>query len=163
MWFRLTAAAGLLGAMLTFVLALSRVTVRAFAADSTGVRLGLPATTRRRGRHRRQARQLTWAQVERVRIARRRYGARLEIMLSQDATAKARPGNTGVLRKAGIWLLLLLIPVWYLRRPTGLASPLDRPPRYRVALRDMTTDDLGHALRSLAPSDVAVAVLVRKR
>ena len=53
--------------------------------------------------------------------------------------------------------------IWYLRRPTGLASPLDRPPRYRVALHDMTTDDLGHALRALAPPDVAVAVLVRKR
>jgi hypothetical protein len=162
-WFRLTAAAGLLGVLLTFVLVLSRVTVRAFAVDSAGVRLGLPATTHRRGRHRRQARHLTWAQIERVRIARRRYGARLEFMLSQDASAAARPGQAGLLRKVGAWLLMLVIPIWYLRRPTGLASPLDRPPRYRVALRDMTTEDLGHTLRALAPPDVTVAVLVRKR
>jgi len=163
MWFRLSAAAGLAGVLLTFVLVLSTVRVRAFAADSAGVRLGLPETTYRRGRHRRQARHLTWAQIERVRIAWRPYGARLELMLSQDATAAARPGRTRLLRKAGTWLLLLLVPIWYLRRPTGLASPLDRPPRYRVALHDMTTDDLGHALRALAPPDVAVAVLVRKR
>jgi len=162
-WFRLTAATGLLGVLLTFVLVLSTMTVRAFVADSVGVRLGLPATTHRRGRHRRQARHLTWAQIERVRIARRPYGARLEFMLSQDATAAARPGTTGVLGKAGVWLLLLVIPFWYLRRPTGLASPLDRPPRYRVALRDMTTDQLGQTLRALAPPDVTVAVLVRKR
>jgi hypothetical protein len=163
LWFRLTAAAGLLGAMLTLVLALSRLTIKAFSADSAGVRIGLPPTTRRRGRHRRQVRLLTWAQIERVRIARRPYGTRLEILLSPDATAAARPGNPGLFSKAGTWLLLLLIPLWYLRRPTGLASPLDRPPRYRVVLRDLTTDELGRAIRALAPPDVTVAVLVRKR
>lgn len=163
LWFRLTAAAGLLAAMVTFVLVLSTLTVKAFAADSTGIRLGLPSTTRRRGRRRRQPRHLTWAQIERVRIARRPYGARLELLLSQDATASARPGNLSPLSKMGTWLLLLLIPLWYLRRPTGLASPLDRPPRYRIALADMSTDDLGRAMRALAPADVTVAVLVRKR
>jgi hypothetical protein len=163
LWFRLSAAAGLLGAMLTLVLAVSRLTVKAFTADSAGVRLGLPSTTRRRGRRRKQARHLTWAQIERVRIARRPYGARLELLLSQDATASARPGDPGVPARIGTWLLLLLIPLWYLRRPTGLASPLDRPPRYRIALANTTTDDLGRAMRALAPADVTVAVLVRKR
>src|SRR6266567_8142842 len=38
-WFRLTAAAGLLGAMIIFLLALNAITTHAFAADQNGVRL----------------------------------------------------------------------------------------------------------------------------
>lgn len=163
LWFRLSAAAGLLGALITFLLVLSTVSINAFSADGAGIRLGLPASTHRRGRRRRQARYLPWPQIERVRIVRRPYGVRLDIVLGPDAAAAARPGRTGRLRKAGVWLLLLVVPLWYLRRPTGLASPLDGPPRYRVPLRGATIDELRHVLRALAPAEVTVAVPPRKR
>jgi hypothetical protein len=162
-WFRASAAAGLLGALLTLVLVLSTLSVNAFAVDETGVRLGLPASTRRRGRRRRQARQLPWSQIERVRMSSRPYGARLEFLLSEDAAASSLPGRGGRARTAGSWLLMLVIPFWYLFRPTGLASPLDGPPRYRVTVRGRTVDELRHSIRALAPSDVAVAILVRRR
>ncbi len=163
MWFRLGAAAGLLGALLTFLLVLSKLSVNAFAADQAGVRIGLPTGTRRRGRHRRQARHLPWSQIERIRISTKRYGARLEFLLSQDAAADVRPGHANRLRTAGAWLLMLLIPIWYLRRPIGVASPLDGPPRYRVPLRGRSVDELRQVMRALAPADVAVAVLLRRR
>lgn len=163
MWFRLVAAAGLLGAVLTFMIVLSSLSTNAFAADQTGIWLGLPSSTRRRGRRRRQVRYLPWPQIERVRIIRRPYGTRLEFLLSADASADVRPGRASRLRRAATWLLLLLIPVWYLRRPTGLASPLNGPPRYRVPLRGRTVGELGPVIRALAPADVAVAVPVRRR
>lgn len=163
LWFRLTAAAGLLGALITFLMVLSTLSINAFSADRTGIWLGLPARTHRRGRRRRQARHLTWPQIERVRISPRPYGVRLEVMLSPDAGAAARLGRTDRLTKAGAWLLMLLIPLWYLRRPTGLASPLDGPPRYRIPLRGGTVEELRSALRAIAPTDVAVAVPLTRR
>lgn len=161
MWFRLTAAGGLLLAMLTFVSVLGTISTHAFTADQAGVRLGLPASTRRRGRARRKARDLPWRQIERVRIAARPNGARVEFILSSHASWAVRAERHGRLVRAWRWLLLL-IPFWYLLRPTGLASPLDGPPRYRVTLRGTTVDQLRHMFRDLAPADVAVAVLVRR-
>lgn len=162
-WFRLSAAGGLLIAVITYMLALSRLSVRGFAADSIGIRLGLPATTRRRGRRRRQARELTWAHIERLRIARRPYGSRLEIMLGQDAPLTIRPRRLSDLGALFGWLLTLAVPLTYRWRRTSLVSPVDEPPRYRVALRDLTAEEVRAALRALAPPDVEVAVKTRKR
>jgi hypothetical protein len=162
-WFRLSAVAGLLVAVITFMLTLSMVSVHAFAANDIGIRIGLPATTRRRGRRRRQARELTWAQIERLRIARRPYGSRLEIMLSQDAPLTIRPHRASDLAALFGWLLMLAVPLTYRWRRTSLVSPVDEPARYRVALRDLTAEEARAALRALAPPDVEVAVKTRKR
>src|SRR5260221_13510898 len=56
LWFRLTAAAGLLLAMIVFVLVLNSITTHAFTATQEGVDLGLPVFSRRRGRQRRGVR-----------------------------------------------------------------------------------------------------------
>jgi hypothetical protein len=161
LWFRLTAAGGLLIALVTFVTVLSSISVRAFHADEAGIRLGLPTFTRRRGRMRRRPRELSWRQIERVRIAPRRNGAIVELILSSHAgwPVRAEPLSPG--RRVGR-ALLLLIPFWYLKRPTGVATPLDGPPRYRVLLRNTTVDDLRQTLRTLAPAEVGIAVLVRR-
>jgi hypothetical protein len=161
-WFRLTAAAGLLGAMLTFVSVLSLVTTRAFRADDSGVRIGLPSASRRRGRRRREARFVPWQQIEKVKIARRRGGVRVELILIPGASLALRgyPHHPiWKLRRA----LLLLIPFWYLLRPTGIATPLDGPPRYQVQLRGTTVDTMRAKIRALAPPSVTVAVLVPRR
>lgn len=163
LWFRLSAAAGLLAATFTFMLALSRLSVRAFTADETGVRIGLPATTRRHGRRRRQARVLSWGQIERLRIARRLYGSRLEIVLSHEAPATVRPHRSASIVILLGWLLMLVIPWSYLWRRTGLVCPVDGPPRFRLALRGLTAEEVRAALRALAPADVAVVVKTRRR
>lgn len=162
MWFRITAAGGLLGAMIVFVLALSSITTHAFAADQAGVSLGLPASSRRRGRRRRDLKHLPWRQIERIRVAPRAYGTRLELVLSPDASRGLREFRHGPVRRAWRWILLV-IPFWYLLRPTALTSPLDGPPRYRVNVRGISVDELRHMLRAVAPPEVTIAVLVRKR
>jgi hypothetical protein len=162
MWFRVTAAAGLFTAMIIFVLVLSSITTHAFTATGDGIDLGLPAFSRRRGRRRRHVRHLPWRYIERVRIARRAYGARVELILSPDASLALRGFRHGSLRRTAGWIMLL-IPFWYLLRPTALTSPLDGPPRYQVKLRGVTVDELRQRLRAVAPPEVAVAVLVRRR
>jgi hypothetical protein len=162
MWFRLTAAVGLFTAMLVFVLVLSSITTHAFTATGDGIDLGLPAFSRRRGRRRRGVMHLPWRYIDRVRIAKRGYGARVELILSPNASLAQRGFRHGSLRRAAGWIMLL-IPFWYLLRPTALTSPLDGPPRYQVNLRGVTVDELRLRLRAVAPPEVAVAVLVRRR
>ncbi|MGI9008057.1 MAG: hypothetical protein ACR2FU_18000 [Streptosporangiaceae bacterium] len=159
-WLRLTAVVGLLAAVVVFVIALSSITTHAFLADDEGVRLGLPASSRRRGRRRRDVRYLPWRQIEGVRLAPRAYGTRVELILGPNASLALRGFKHNPASRLIRWLLLL-IPFWYLLRPTALISPLDGPPRYRVNLRGVSVDDLRSRLRAVAPSDVAVAVLVR--
>lgn len=161
-WFRITAAAGLLCALIVFVLALNSITTRSFAASPEGVDLGLPPSSRRRGRRRRGTRHLSWHHIERVRIGPKPYGARVELILSANASLALRGFRHNPLRRAWRWLLLI-IPFWYLLRPTALISPLDGPPRYQVNVRGSTVDELRRMLRAVAPPDVTVAVLVRKR
>jgi hypothetical protein len=161
-WFRLTAAVGLLGAMVVFLLAVNAITTHAFAADQDGVDLGLPARSRRRGRRRRHVKHLPWQQVERIRLASKPYGVRVELLLGPNASLALRGFRHNPLRRTLRWLLLL-IPFWYMLRPTALTTPLEGPPRYRVNLRGVTVDDLRLRFRAVAPPEVAIAVLVRKR
>jgi len=162
LWFRATAAAGLLVAMIVFVSVVSSITTHAFTVTNEGIDLGLPGFSRRRGRQRRAARHLPWRHIERVRLAPRAYGARLDLILSPNASLALRGFRHGPWRR--LWRsLLLLIPFWYLLRPTALTSPLDGPPRYQVKVRGVTVDELRHQLRAFAPPDVTIALLVRKR
>ncbi|HEY3906268.1 MAG TPA: hypothetical protein VGM14_20325 [Streptosporangiaceae bacterium] len=163
LWFRADAAAALLLALIVLVTAINSLTFRAFSADRAGVRLGLHPGSKRRGRRRRAAKQLPWQQIERIRIAKRPRGVRLEIILGPEASLPLRGHPVSAAVSCINRLLLLVIPFYYLARPTGLTSPLDGPPRYRVKLRDTTVDELKHALRQLAPPEVAIAVLVRRR
>jgi hypothetical protein len=163
LWFRADCAAALLIGMIIALVAINSLTFRAFSADRAGVRLGLNPGSKRRGRRRRSAKHLPWQQIERVRIARRPGGVRLDIVLGPQASLALRghpaSGAINFINR----LLLLVIPFYYLVRPTGLTSPLDGPPRYRVRLRGTTVDELKHALRQLAPPEVAIAVMVRRR
>ncbi|HET9895304.1 MAG TPA: hypothetical protein VFQ44_10260 [Streptosporangiaceae bacterium] len=162
LWLKADAAGGLLIAMVIFVSAVASLTFRAFSVDRGGVRLGLPSSTRRRGRRRRAAKHIPWQQIERVRIARRPHGVRVELVLGQNATLAVRgyqPSSAAI----ALQRILLLIPFAYLAMPTGLTTPLDGPPRFRVVIRDITVDEMRRALRALAPPEVAIAVLVRRR
>ncbi len=162
-WFRADLAAALLIGLITVVITIAALSFRAFSADRDGVRLGLPSSTKRRGRKRRTVRFLPWQQIERVRIARRIGGVRVEFILGPNATLAIRGYQPNPAAAVIHRIMLLLIPFWYLTRPTGLTSPLERPSRYRVILRDTTVDEMRHCLRTLAPPEVTIAVLVRRR
>jgi hypothetical protein len=161
LWVRADAAGGLFIAMVIFLSTVNSLTFRAFSVDRAGIRLGLPATTRRRGRSRRAVKHIPWQQIERVRIAARPYGVRLEVILGPNATLAVR-GYQAHPGLAVIHRILLLIPFWYLVLPTGLTTPLEGPPRYRAALRGVTVEQMRRTVRTLAPPEVAIAVLVRR-
>jgi hypothetical protein len=161
LWMRVDAAAGLFIAMVVFLSTVSSLTFRAFSVDRAGLRLGLPASSRRRGHKRRAVRHIPWQQIERVRVAARPYGVRLEVILGPNATLAVR-GYQPHPALAFMHRILLLVPFWYLLLPTGLTTPLDGPPRYRAALRGVTVEQMRRALRTLAPPEVAIAVLVRR-
>ena len=161
LWIRADLAGGLLISMVIFLAAVSSLSFRAFSADPAGVRLGLPASSKRRGRRRRAVKHIPWQQIERIRIAARPYGVRLEVILGPNATLAVR-GYQPAPAVVFINRILLLIPFWYLTRPTGLITPLDGPPRYRAALRGVRVEELRRAMRTLAPPEVAIAVLVRR-
>src|SRR5215472_2250261 len=129
LWVRADAAGGLFIAMVIFLSAVSSMTFRAFCVDRTGVRLGLPPSTRRRGRRRRAVMHIPWQQIDRVRVAARPYGVRLEVILGPNATLAVR-GYQPHPALAFMNRILLLVPFWYLLQPTGLTTPLDGPPRY---------------------------------
>jgi len=161
-WFRMSAAAGLLAALLVFTLVLSSITTHAFAATTEGVDLGLPSFSKRRGRRRRAVRHLPWQHIERIRLAPRPYGTRLEVLLNPDASLSLRGLPYPAAIRAARWILLL-IPFMYMSRQTGLCTPLEGPPRYQVKLRSVSVDELRQGLRAVAPPEVVIAVLVRKR
>jgi len=162
LWIRADGAAGLLLATIIFVVVASTLTFRAFSADRVGVRIGLPSSSKRRGRSRRAAKHVPWQQIERIRIAKRLYGVRLELILGPNATLAVRGYKLGPAVMFVNRVLLLLIPFWYLVWPSGLITPLEGPPRFRVALRGVTVEEMRRAMRSLAPPEVAIAVLVRR-
>src|SRR5260221_10757247 len=118
LWFRLTAAAGLLLAMIVFVLVLNSITTHAFTATQEGVDLGLPVFSRRRGRQRRGVRHPPWRHIERGRLAPRAFGARIKPILSPNALPAPRGFADGRLRRLGR-SLLVPVPVWYLLPPPG--------------------------------------------
>ena len=161
LWYKLTAAGGLLLALLIFLTALSVISTRSFLVTAQGIRLGLPPSTRRRGRRRRRPRYVPWNYVEKVRIARRWRGARVEIILTGDAPLALRGFSHGPAWKA-LRAALLLIPFWYLLRPTAATTPIAGPPRYQVRLRGVTVEDLTREIRAIAPANVTVAVVVRR-
>lgn len=161
-WFRLSAMVGLLGALITFLVALSSLSVTAFTADEAGVWLGLPPFTKRHGLQRKQTTYLPWQHVERVRMRARPTGVQIEIILNPNAHLTMLAYQTSRAQQVWRWITLF-IPFLYLRRPTALTTPLDRPPRYEVTLRGTTVEELRKVLRALAPREVTVAVLVRKR
>ena len=162
LWFRISADIGLAASTVTFMYALGSVRVRAFSVDQTGVRLGLSPNSRRRSNYRRIARGLTWHQIDRVRLISRPNGVLLEFLL--DPRAGSEPGATtkptpaSPIAQLRELAPLLIWPVRYARRPTGLTTVVDGPPRFQVPLQDYTVDDLRHVLRALAPSRVTVAV-----
>jgi hypothetical protein len=161
LWVRADLAGGLFISMVIVLAAISSLSFRAFSVDRAGVRLGLPSSTKRRGRKRRAVKHIPWQQIERVRVAARPYGVRIEVILGPNATLAIR-GYQPSPALAFINRILLLIPFWYLLLPTGLTTPLDGPPRFRAALRGVNVEQMRRALRTLAPPEVAIAVLVRR-
>jgi hypothetical protein len=143
-------------AALTLIMVLSTMRNNAFAADGSGMLLGLRGGARRRfSRRRRQTTHLPWSEIQQLKIASRPYGARLDIVLHRDSVA----GRQQLVWQAVATVVTLLIPIAYLFRSPGLIRPRSYSPlRYRIQLYDVRAEELRLGLAPLAPPAVPINV-----
>lgn len=157
-WYAPYALGATLLAACTLMVVLSTVRNNAFLADENGIWLGLRGGARRRfGRRRREVRHLPWSEMKQLKIARRHYGARLDILLQTER----RPDGWRIVRRVIVAVLTLVIPPAYLFRSPGIVHPRSHPLRYRIPLYDVVPEQLRLALEPLAPPTLTIAVLPR--
>jgi hypothetical protein len=156
-WYWGLALGGLAFAALVLVSVLATVRHVAFRADGNGLRLGV-RTDRRRPK-RRQA-YLWWADVAQLSILPRHYGLVLEITLGP--AARMTPHRSPV-RQVLLVCGMFFMPLWLGRGTPRLTEPRSVSPQYRVRICDVTPHELGLALAPLAPADVEIVMLSRRR
>ena len=163
-WYFPMALGALLLAALTLIVVLSTIRNNAFLADDSGIWLGLRGGARRRfSRRRRQNRHLPWPEVRQIRIAYKRYGARIDVYLPDAPnTSRGRAiwQATATSLAAG---LTVLLPVAYLFRAPAILRPRSDPRRYRIPLYDVTPEELRLALVPMVPPNLPIAVRARWR
>jgi hypothetical protein len=149
-WLALTEIGGLAIATVTAFCVLVTVRQPAFRADQDGIRLGV-SSSRRRPKHRQV--QLTWPEIDQLRIVRRHYGALLVITLGPAARIVHRPG---LAKQALVLLGMLIMPFAFGRGSPALTCARMDPPRYRVKICDVSAADLSFALDSVKPDEVRI-------
>jgi hypothetical protein len=157
-WWYIDLAVGGL-AFSSLVLFWVMVTVRrlAFRVDLNGIRLGVRS---KRKRPRRRQVYLWWAHIEELSIMPRHYGLMLEITLSP--TAQLTP-HRGWFRQILLMLAMLVLPAGLGRGAPRLTEPRTTAPHYRIRICDVTPEELGMVLAPLAPADVDIMLLSRRR
>jgi len=163
-WYDPIALGALLLAALTLLAVLTTIRNNAFLADDSGIWLGLRGGARRRfSRRRRQNRHLPWPEVRQIRIAYRRYGARVDVYLP-DAPISSRGRAIWQVTAVGLAAgLTVVIPLTYLFRSPAILRPRSDPRLYRIPLYDVTPEELQLALVPLVPPNLPIAVRPRWR
>jgi hypothetical protein len=157
-WYGPIAVGALLLGAFTLLTVLSTVRNNAFLADEEGIWLGLRGGARRRfAPRRRDCRALPWPELQQLKVARRHYGARLDILLLPEYA----PHQGRIVWRAIAALLTLLIPAAYLFRSPALLRPSSHSLRYRIPLYDVTPEQLRLALEPLAPPTLSIVMLPR--
>ncbi len=156
-WYNAIALGALLLTMLILAGVLATMRQKAFFVDDNGVWLG-KVVRWKRSRRRRVL--VPWSHIEQLRIARRPYGACLEVVLGPGASIiyLHRHRLASGIFFAGV--TVVIPPRWVGRRP-ALLTPRANPPRYVVPLYD-TADGLGAAMVRIAPPTVEVIVTSRQ-
>ena len=157
LWYGGFAIGGLALATLTLLSVLATVRHLAFRADANGLRLGV-RTARKRPRQRQVY--LWWADIHALNVMPRHYGLLLEISLGPAARIIRRRSPV---RQALLMIGMLILPVGLGRGTPRLTEPRNTSPQYRVRLLDIRPEELGVALAALAPADVEITVVSRRR
>jgi hypothetical protein len=156
-WYWDFALGGIAFTGLLLISVLATVRHVAFRADGNGIRLGVRSD---RKRPKQRQTYLWWADVSQLSLLPRHYGLLLEVTLGPSA--RITPHRTAI-RQALLFCGMLFIPLWLGRGTPRLTEPRQSPPHYRVRICDVTPQELGLALAALAPPDVEIAVLSRRR
>jgi hypothetical protein len=122
---------------------------RAFHADADGLRLGFgPASAKSR-------RDLSWDDVQQLRISERKHGVLLEVLVNSGASQPYRSG----LRQFTDLAFMFGVPVTGISRNTpALVVPRRDPPRYQIPLIQVTAPEVHAALAQLGASTAIAAV-----
>lgn len=122
---------------------------QAFHADADGLRLGFgPASAKSR-------RDLSWADVQQLRISERKHGVLLEVLVNNGA---AQPYRNG-LRQFADLAFMFAVPVTGISRNTpALVVPRPDPPRHQIPLIQVTAPEVHAALAQLGASTAMAAV-----
>lgn len=144
-WFDPVVLAAFAGADITVVIVFTRATNRAFTADRGGIWLGKKTATKNPQR-------LVWEQIRQLTISSYPHGSMLQVVLDSNARATSR------LRQLAS-LALMSLPLGIRRTTPGLLTLLPDPPRYRVPLARVTSEELKSALSGLAPATLPIEIL----
>jgi len=155
-WYTAIALGALLLATLTLAGVLATMRQKAFFVDENGIWLGIVPRRKRAWRRRIL---VPWSHIEQLKVARKHYGARLEIVIGPAASIIHRHRLITGIFFAGV---TMIIPPRWIGRPPALLSPRADPYRYVVPLYD-TAEGLGAALAAIAPQEVQVTVAARWR
>jgi hypothetical protein len=122
---------------------------QAFHADADGLRLGVgPASAKSRC-------DLSWGDVQQLRISERKHGVLLEVLVSNGAAHQYRSG----LRQFADLAFMFGVPVTGVSRNTpALVVPRRDPPRYEIPLIQVTAPEVHAALAQVGASTVIAAV-----
>jgi hypothetical protein len=146
-------------ALLIVIGVLATLRSNAFVADESGVLLGLRGAAQRRFGRRRRQRHLAWDEVSQIRIAKRPYGARLDIFM----TAGSPTGCGRMIWRITAAVVTVLLPPACMFRSPGLLRPRSDPVRYRIPLYEVTPEQLQLALAPFTPPNVPILVRPRWR
>ncbi len=158
-WYELCGLGATFLAVLTVIAVLATLRSNAFAADESGILLGLRGAAQRRFGRRRRQKHLAWDEVSQLRIAARPYGARLVIFLP----AGSPTGNGRLIWRIVAAVVTVLLPPACLFRSPGLLRARSDPVRFRVPLYDVTPEQLQLALAPFTPPTVPIVVRPRWR
>jgi hypothetical protein len=158
-WYGLIALPATAMAVLMVIAVLSTLRSNAFVVDENGILLGLRGAAQRRFGRRRRQKHLGWYEVGQIRIASRRYGSRLDIVLAEGSASGC---GRMVWRIAAAVITVLLPPACMFRMP-GLLRARSDPLRYRIPLYDVKPEELRLALAPFVPPNVPIAVRPRWR
>jgi hypothetical protein len=158
-WYEVVCIGPTLLALLIVIAVLATLRSNAFVADETGILLGLRGAAQRRFGRRRRQRYLVWDDVSQLRIAKRPYGARLDIIL----TAGSPTGCGRMIWRITAAVVTVLLPPACMFRCPGLLRPRSDPVRFRVPLYEVTPEQLQLALAPFTPPSVPILVRPRWR
>jgi hypothetical protein len=139
-WFAFVAVLAFAAAAGTTIWVQFRSGVRAFHADAAGLRLGFgPAGAKSK-------RDLSWGDVQQLRISGRKRGVILEVLVN----ASAAPGYRSRLRQFADLAFMFAVPVTGISRNTpALVVPKPDPARYRIPLIQVSAPEVHAALAQL--------------
>jgi hypothetical protein len=154
-WLAAGQAGCVLIAGLVVIGTLATVRRHALRIGPTGIFLGVATTRKKPGM--RQV-HLPWHHIAQLRLAERRYGMRMMIIVGQGSLGTEQPSRA---RQALTLMGCLAMPFGVGRGHPAMTTARMEPPRFMIKVCDVTMAEMREVIRAVKPADVAVLTAVR--